>query len=168
MTGTRTSGGACGLIRSNAKNLTKSWHPDAKLCKVAPSSEHRWQVVHGCRQLVSWDVGLSPATSATLVLSYQHSVGDSKETADVNRRKVGMTSNHHAPYVLGDTRATMANTKRSETATRKKSHKVGLSSDWSLQLDFMKAELLVIADQPCCGEYVPGVCTHRPSNHESW
>ena len=27
------------------------------------------QVVHGCRQLVSWDVGLSPATSATLVVS---------------------------------------------------------------------------------------------------
>ena len=27
------------------------------------------QVVHGCRQLVSWDVGLSPATSATLVFS---------------------------------------------------------------------------------------------------
>ena len=30
------------------------------------------QVLHGCRQLVSCDVGLSPATSATLVPSYQH------------------------------------------------------------------------------------------------
>ena len=30
----------------------------------------RWtQVVHGCRQLVLWNVGLSPATSATLVFS---------------------------------------------------------------------------------------------------
>ena len=28
------------------------------------------QVVHGCRQLVSGDVGLSPATSATLIFSY--------------------------------------------------------------------------------------------------
>ena len=27
------------------------------------------------------------------------------------RRKVGMTSNHHAPYVLGYTRATMAGNK---------------------------------------------------------
>ena len=27
---------------------------------------------------------------------------------------------------------------------------------------------LVIADQQCCGEYVPGPCTHRPSSHESW
>ena len=33
------------------------------------SSETYKQVVHGCRQLVSWDVGLSPATSATLVFS---------------------------------------------------------------------------------------------------
>ena len=30
----------------------------------------RAQVVHGCRQLVSWDVGLSPATSETLVASW--------------------------------------------------------------------------------------------------
>ena len=79
-----------------------------------------------------------------------------------------MTSNHHALYVLGDTRATMAGTKRRETARSSKSRKAGLSSDWSLQLDSMKSELLVIADQPCCGEYVPGSCTHRPSNHESW
>ena len=79
-----------------------------------------------------------------------------------------MTSNHHALYILGDTRATMAGTKRRNTARWSKSHKAGLSSDWSLQLDSMKLELLVIADQPCCGEYVPGPCTHRPSNHESW
>ena len=79
-----------------------------------------------------------------------------------------MTSNHHALYVLGDTRATMVGTKRRNTVRWSKSHKAGLSSDWSLQLDSMKLELLVIANQPCRGEYVPGVCTHRPSNHESW
>ena len=79
-----------------------------------------------------------------------------------------MTSNHHAPYALGHTRATMAGTERSNPVRRSKSHKAGLSSDWSLQLDSMKLELLVIANQPCRGEYVPGPCTHRPSNHESW
>ena len=78
-----------------------------------------------------------------------------------------MTSNHHAPYALGHTRATMAGTERSNPVRRSKSHKAGLSSDWSLQLDSMKLELLVIADQHCCGEYVPGPCTHRPSHHES-
>ena len=86
-------------------------------------------MVHGCRQIVSGDVGLSPATSATLVLSYHYLVRNSRETADANRRKVGMTSNHHALYVLGDTRATMAGTKRRETARSSKSHKAGLSSD---------------------------------------
>ena len=79
-----------------------------------------------------------------------------------------MTSNHHAPYVQGYTRATMADTKRSNLARASKTHKVGLNSDWSLQLDSMKSESLVIVNQQCHGEYVPGVCTHRPSNHESW
>ena len=78
-----------------------------------------------------------------------------------------MTSNHHAPYDLGYTRATMGGTKGCDTARWSESHKVGLSSDWGLQLDPMKLELLVIADQQRCGEYVPGPCTHRPSRHES-
>ena len=41
------------------------------------------------------------------------------------------------------------------------------SSDWSLQLDSMKLDSLVIAHQPWRGEYVPGPCTHRPSSHGS-
>ena len=79
-----------------------------------------------------------------------------------------MTSNHHAPYDLGYTRTTMAYTKGSDPVMVSKSHKVRLSSDWSLQLDSMKLESLVIANQLSRGEYVPGPCTHRPSNHESW
>ena len=78
-----------------------------------------------------------------------------------------MTSNHHAPYVLGCTHATMADTKGCNTVRWSESHKVGLSSDWGLLLDPMKLELLVIVDQQRYGEYVPGPCTHRPSSHES-
>ena len=58
-----------------------------------------------------------------------------------------MTSNHHAPYDLGYTRATMGRTKGSETARLSQSHKSVLSSDRSLQLDCVKLESLVIADQ---------------------
>ena len=58
-----------------------------------------------------------------------------------------MTSNHHAPYGLGYTRATMAGTKSSNTVRWSKSQKAGLSSDCSLQLDYMKLESLVIANQ---------------------
>ena len=46
--------------------------------------------------------------------------------------------------------------------------KAPLSSDWSLQPDSTKLDSLVIAHQPWRGEYVPGPCTHRPSNHGSW
>ena len=79
-----------------------------------------------------------------------------------------MTSSHHAPYVQGYKRATMVGTEGCEAVRRSESQKVGLGSDWRLKLASMKAELLVIADQHCRGEYVPGPCTHRPSHHESW
>ena len=46
-------------------------------------------------------------------------------------------------------------------------HKTEPSSDWSLQLDSMKLESLVMAYQQRRREYVPGPCTHRPSHHES-
>src|ERR1700674_5262044 len=85
----------------------------------------------------------------------------------LSRRKVGTTSSHHGPYVQGDTRATMPGTARRELARGSQSLKAGLSSDCSLQLDCMKPESLVIADQPRRGEYVPGPCTHRPSRHGS-
>ena len=58
-----------------------------------------------------------------------------------------MTSNHHAPYDLGYKRDTMAGTKGSEAVMRSQTHKNSLSSDWSLQLDSMKSESLVIANQ---------------------
>ena len=78
-----------------------------------------------------------------------------------------MTSSQHGLYVQGHTRATMADTEGGEAVTWSKSLKVCRSPDWSLQLDSMKSESLVIADQHCCGEYVPGSCTHRPSHHGS-
>ena len=78
-----------------------------------------------------------------------------------------MTSSQHGSYVWGFTHATMGATKGSNTARWSKSHKVRLGSDWRLKLASMKVELLVIADQQCRGEYVPGPCTHRPSHHES-
>ncbi len=78
-----------------------------------------------------------------------------------------MTSSPHAPYDLGYTRATMGDTERREVVTWSKTQKVVLSSDCSLQLDCMKPELLVIANQQRRGEYVLGSCTHRPSHHES-
>ena len=68
-----------------------------------------------------------------------------------------MTSNHHAPYDLGYTRATMDGTEGSETARSSKSHKTILSSDCRLQLAYMKPESLVIVDQHATVNTFPGL-----------
>ena len=73
------------------------------------------------------------------------------------RRKVGTTSNHHAPYVLGYTRVTMAGTTSSELARVSKSLKTSLSSDCTLQLECMKSESLVNADQHAALNTFPGL-----------
>ena len=74
-----------------------------------------------------------------------------------NGRKVGTTSSHHGPYEQGYTRATMAGTNRCKSASWSKSDKAGLSSDWGLQLDPMKLESLVIADQHAAVNTFPGL-----------
>ena len=68
-----------------------------------------------------------------------------------------MTSNHHAPYALGYTRATMAVTEGSDRATLSEPQKSSLSSDCSLQLDYMKSESLVIANQHVAVNTFPGL-----------
>ena len=68
-----------------------------------------------------------------------------------------MTSNHHAPYVLGHTRATMAITKRRDIVRWSKSQKSSLSSDCGLQPAHMKLELLVIPNQNVGVNAFPGL-----------
>ena len=68
-----------------------------------------------------------------------------------------MTSSPHGPYVQGYTRATMVGTKSSKAVRQSESQKAVLSSDWSLQLDSMKPESLVIADQHAAVNTFPGL-----------
>ena len=70
---------------------------------------------------------------------------------------MGTTSNHHAPYDLGYTRATMVATKRRKAARRSRSQKSDLSSDCGLQPAHMKSELLVIANQHVAVNTFPGL-----------
>ncbi len=84
-------------------------------------------------------------------------LGTLMELPVTNRRKVGMTSSPHGPYVQGYTRATMGCTKGSNTARWSQSQKTVLSSDWSLQLDSMKSESLVITDQHAVVNTFPGL-----------
>ncbi len=68
-----------------------------------------------------------------------------------------MTSSQHGLYAWGYTRATMAGTKGCKPARGSQSQKTGLSSDWGLLLDPMKAESLVIADQNAAVNTFPGL-----------
>ena len=68
-----------------------------------------------------------------------------------------MTSSPHGLYIQGYTRATMGCTKGRDLARVSQSHKAVRSSDWSLQLDSMKLESLVIVDQHATVNTFPGL-----------
>ena len=79
-----------------------------------------------------------------------------------------MTSNHHAPYDLGYTRATMVGT----TGKLRSDLELILinRSQFGLQVATHLHEVGVASNRgsECRGECVPGSCTHRPSHHGSW
>ncbi len=68
-----------------------------------------------------------------------------------------MTSSPHGPYAQGYTRATMGGTAGGRPCEGEQIPKPLLSSDWSLQLDSMKSESLVIADQHAAVNTFPGL-----------
>ena len=68
-----------------------------------------------------------------------------------------MTSSPHGPYGQGFTRATMVGTEGRKAVMWSQSQKANLSSDWSLQLDSMKSESLVIVDQHATVNTFPGL-----------
>ena len=68
-----------------------------------------------------------------------------------------MTSNHHAPYVLGYTRNTMVVNKEKQNREVEQNSKSDLSSDCRLKLACTKSELLVIADQHAAVNTFPGL-----------
>ena len=84
-------------------------------------------------------------------------VGTLERLPGLTRRKVGLTSSQYVPYVQGYTRNTMENTKGCESARWSQSQKIFLSSDCRLQLDYMKSESLVIANQHVAVNTFPGL-----------
>ncbi len=68
-----------------------------------------------------------------------------------------MTSSPHGLYAQGYTRATMGCTKGCDIVKWSQSRKAVRSPDWSLQLDSMKLESLVIVDQHATVNTFPGL-----------
>jgi hypothetical protein len=80
-----------------------------------------------------------------------------------------MTSNHHAPYVQGYTRVTMGEDNGLLASDGWLILKPPLSSDRSLQLDYVKLESLVNADQHAALNTFPGlVHTARHTTKEGY
>jgi hypothetical protein len=80
-----------------------------------------------------------------------------------------MTSNHHAPYVQGYTRVTMGQDNGLLGCEVWLILKPALSSDRSLQLDYVKSESLVKADQNAALNTFPGlVHTARHTTKEGY
>ena len=99
--------------------------------------------------------------------SQQVKLGTLGRLPRTTRRKVGMTSNHHAPYDLGYTRTTMAFNK--EKRDREVEQNSKTTSQFRLQAATRLHEVGIASNRgsACRGEYVPGSCTHRPSHHPS-
>ena len=93
--------------------------------------------------------------------------GDSGRTATARCEEGGDDVKSARPLRPGRHTCYNGGYRRKLPGDRVQIFKTHLSSDWSLQLDSMKLDSLVIAHQPWRGEYVPGPCTHRPSSHES-
>ena len=76
-------------------------------------------------------------------------------------------SGQYCPYAWGYKHATMAGTKGCQVARRSKSHQS--RSQFGLQAETRLHEAGITSNRRSAhyGEYVPGSCTHRPSNHES-
>ena len=96
-----------------------------------------------------------------------HNGGHSGETARVNREEGGDDVKSSWPlrpglhtYYNGDYKGQL---NREVTPIPKKSSQSGLQSATRLH----EAGIASNRRSACCGEYVPGPCTHRPSHHES-
>ena len=83
------------------------------------------------------------------------------------RRKVGTTSNHHAPYDLGYTRTTMGVNKEKRNREEEQTSKTHPQFRSQAATRLREAGIASNRGSAYRGEYVPGPCTHRPSHYES-
>ncbi len=148
--------------------LDLTWkRPHEKSCFIILVVIRFTQVLHGCRQLVSLDVGLSPATSATLVFSCQPHFGGrpSRETAANNAEEGGDDVKSSWPLRPG--LHTCYNGRYSGYRDREMEPIPQSRPQFGLKSATRLHEGGIASNRGSAyrGEYVPGPCTHRPSSH---
>ena len=113
----------------------------------------KWQVMHGRRQLVSWDVWLSPSTSATLVSSCIFLLRLPRQRGGRRGwRQVSISLTSWARNVIQWLVQCAAKPRVEDNRI-----KASPSSDCRLKLACMKSESLVIADQHAAVNTFPGL-----------
>ncbi len=119
-------------------------------------------VVSSCRE-----IGLSPATSATLVLCCHPERGDSQETASDKLEEGGDDVKSSWPLCPG--LHTCYNGRYKALLSRETEPIAENRSQFGLQAATRLHEAGIASNgvSERCREYVPGPCTHRPSHHES-
>ncbi len=167
MTGARTSGGACGSIRHNSKNLT--WARTAgqrrwKHCYPARGSSRGAAWLSSARVVRCW---VNPATSATLVLCCHAERRNLQETASDKLEEGGDDVKSSWPLCPG--LHTCYNGRYKAPLTREGEPIAKNRSQFGLQAATRLHEAGIASNgrSARCREYVPGPCTHRPSHHES-
>jgi hypothetical protein len=110
-------------------------------------------VLHDCRQLVSWDVWLSPETGETLIFKFLIQLKvvkyffSFKETVNDKLREGKNQVKSMWPLWIGLHMCYNENHKKWQKRNFKLTYKNFPSSDCKLQLVYMKLESLVIANQ---------------------
>ncbi len=168
MTGARTSGGACGLIRRNAKNLTWARNAMDQLMKVGLPARDRsigaaW--LSSARVVRCW-VKSRNERNPCPVLPYCKK-WNSQETARDNLEEGGDDVKSSWPLCPGlhtcyNGRYKGLPTREGEPIPKNRSQ-FGLQAATRLH----EAGIANNGRSERCREYVPGPCTHRPSHHES-
>ncbi len=167
MTGARTSGGACGSIRRNAKNLT--W--------ARTAMDNPWKqglLARDCSRGAAW------LSSARVVRCWvksrnernpcpvcHHLVGHSQETASDKLEEGGDDVKSSWPLCPG--LHTCYNGRYKALQTRKRELIAKNRSQFGSQAAtrLREAGIASNAVSERWREYAPGPCTHRPSHHES-
>ena len=169
MTGARTSGGACGSIRRNAKNLT--WARTAfdrrwKHCFPARDGSRGAAWLSSARVVRCWVKSRNERNPCPLLPSGY--AGHSEETAGDKPEEGGDDVKSAWPLCLG---LHTCYNGRYKPSRDRKVELIGESlSQFGLQAATRLHEVGIASNRGSArrGEYVPGPCTHRPSHHESW
>ncbi len=168
MTGARTSGGACGLIRSYARNLTRARHKrdgcrdTASLRSVLTGAA--W--LSSARAVKRWVKSRNERNPYCLLPS--GNAGDSDGTAGDKPEEGGDDVKSSWPLCPG--LHTCYNGRYRAVRNREVEQIAESRSQYGLESETRLHEGGIASNRASAwrGEYVPGPCTHRPSHHPSW